>query len=503
MRFGFERSGGAGLVVLASAGAWLVATEPPAPPPIALFFEAVSRDRDRAEAALARLAELWRDDYAIMLVDMARLMRPSDRSDPDAPDLAEGEGGAPAEEPALGVPGEYAASGGSSTLGEGSPIRRRLVRFLEERTGQRFGQDLDAWRRWAWARPYDPHPEYAFFKGAVYGNVDPRMREFFPPGVAATIRLDQVDWGGVGVDGIPPLDRPNVVSAGEAGWLKDRHVVFGVVAGGAARAYPKRILAWHELARDELGGVPLALVYCTLCGSVIPWISEVGGTELTFGTSGLLYRSNKLMFDERTKSLWSALDGRPVVGPLAGKELRLERLPVVTTTWGEWRTLHPETTVLSLDTGHERDYGEGVAYREYFRSPEPMFEIPLRDERLPPKTEVVAVRVRSAGEEHALAIPVERLAASPLAHHVLGGRRFAFVTSPAGATRVYDVGPLTLEAFAGDGRVRDANGGLWLVTEEALVLADDAAVRLPRVPSDRAFWFGWYAQYPETVLVER
>ena len=117
----------------------------------------------------------------------------------------------------------------------------------------------------------DPPPDYAAFKAALYGRVDPRIRLFFPAGVPATIRLDEVDWGGVGVNGIPPLDHPEDAPAAEARWLADDHVVFGIVVNGEARAYPKRILAWHEMARDRVGGVELAIVYCTLCGTVIPY----------------------------------------------------------------------------------------------------------------------------------------------------------------------------------------------------------------------------------------
>jgi hypothetical protein len=116
-----------------------------------------------------------------------------------------------------------------------------------------------------------PHPDDALFEAALYGQIDPRFAEFFPADAPPPlVRLDAVDWGGVGVDGIPPLDHPAHVEASEASWLDDDHVVFGIALGGEARAYPKRILAWHELARDRLGDVELAIDYCTLCGTVIP-----------------------------------------------------------------------------------------------------------------------------------------------------------------------------------------------------------------------------------------
>jgi len=96
----------------------------------------------------------------------------------------------------------------------------------------------------------------------------------------------------------------------------------------------------------------------------------------TLGTSGFLYRSNKLMYDKQTQSLWNTLWGEPVIGPLSEKDIKLERMSVVTTTWGEWRRRHPKTKVLSLETGHERDYAEGVAYRDYFATDQLMFPVP-------------------------------------------------------------------------------------------------------------------------------
>lgn len=107
----------------------------------------------------------------------------------------------------------------------GSPIRRRLLNFLGTQTGQGFGDDLNAWRRWMWTLPYEPHPDYARLKGLVYSEIDPRMRAFFPAGVRATIRLDEIDWGGVTVNGIPPLRSPAVLAASDARYLKDGNIV--------------------------------------------------------------------------------------------------------------------------------------------------------------------------------------------------------------------------------------------------------------------------------------
>lgn len=468
--------------------------------PIELFFQAAARDEKTASAALQTLAAVWRDDYAALIVDVARLMRPAPRpgrvSEPEVP-IVDDETGAAATQRQAEHPRVAIRPSSPSAR-----VRERLTRFLERQTGKRFGDDLWAWRQWFWARPYRPHPDYAAFKGAVYGQIDPRMTQFFRSG-RATVRLDEVDWGGVTVDGIPPLDHPRVVDEQEARYLDDGHVVFGVVVNGEARAYPKRILAWHELARDRLGGVEMTIVYCTLCGTVIPYESEVGGVGRTFGTSGLLYRSNKLMFDRESMSLWSTLEGRPVIGELAGADLQLRAHAVVTTTWGEWRRTHPSTTVLSLDTGHRRDYSEGAAYREYFATDDLMFRVSHTDRRLNNKAEVLVMRLRG---EDGVGRPVA-ISAGFLTKHTLfsldsGGRRFVVLTTPRGANRVYEARGVQFTDWNGRDAAQDAHGRWWRVTEEALLAPDGADAPSPRVAAQRAFWFAWVAQFPETALIK-
>lgn len=113
------------------------------------------------------------------------------------------------------------------------------------------------------------HPDYAEFKARLYEPIDPRFREYFERRPRSLIRLDEIRWGGVRRDGIPPLKNPAMLAASEAGWLQDGDVVFGMAINGDVRAYPKRILAWHEMFKDRIGGRELAGVYCTLCGALI------------------------------------------------------------------------------------------------------------------------------------------------------------------------------------------------------------------------------------------
>ena len=162
--------------------------------------------------------------------------------------------------------------------------------------------------------------------------------------------------GGVNIDGIPTSGAPRVHCAEEATWINDDDLVIGVEIGGDARAYPRRIIDWHEMVNDTVGGIPVSLAYYTLCGSAILYDGRVGDEVYEFGTSGLLYRSNKLMYDRTTRTLWEQYTGEPVWGSLVGSGIRLDILPVVVTTWQAWYADHPDTTVLSIDTGFVRNY---------------------------------------------------------------------------------------------------------------------------------------------------
>jgi hypothetical protein len=377
-------------------------------------------------------------------------------------------------------------------------VRRRLLELLQEKTGQSLGGDVHGWYQWIWSRPPQPHPRYAEFKSRLYGFVDSRFSGYFAADRESTIRLDEVRWGGVRQDGIPPLRSPRMIPAAEADWLADDHVVFGLEVNGHARAYPRRILAWHELFTDEIGGVAVAGVYCTLCGTVILYRTSLEGVDYQLGTSGFLYRSNKLMYDRTTQSLWSTIWGRPVIGPLVGRGIQLERGSVVTTSWREWRRRHPETRVLSLDTGHQRDYSEGAAYRDYFATDELMFNVPKLDRRLKNKAEVLTM-VLEEPPSGPLAIAADFLAANPLHHDRLGEIDIVVLTDRSGANRVYRTGGLRFAQWDRDRTAVDTAGDSWQLSEGRLSAADGR--QLPRLAAQRAFWFGWYAAYPETRLV--
>jgi len=383
----------------------------------------------------------------------------------------------------------------------GSPIATdSIIQTLSEETGQDYGYNTQEWYSWLWNTPEKKITWYDNFKAELYKNIDPRFETYFKDrGDTATIRLDEIRWWGVLQDGIPPLRSPEMITADEAEYLDDDDIVFGIEVNGDARAYPKRILAWHEMFVDTVGGIPVAGVYCTLCGTVILYETEVDGKNYEIGTSGFLYRSNKLMYDKATQSLWSTIKGEPVVGPLVWQWIQLKGRSVVTTTWGEWKKRHPETQVLSLDTGHRRDYGEWVAYNEYFSTDRLMFHTPFNDTRLKNKQEILALRFPAHPKEQ-LAIDINFLEENPVYYDAVGEQKFVVLTDSSGANRVYETGDVVFENYDRDSTITDNNGNTWTLTESELT--SSSGEKLERLPYHRAFWFGWHAVFPESRLVK-
>ena len=206
------------------------------------------------------------------------------------------------------------------------------------------------------------------------------------------------------------------------------------------------------------------------------------------------------MYDKKTQSLWNTIKGEPVLGPLVDKGIKLEHLSVVTTTWGEWKRRHPDTTVLSEKTGFNRNYGEGVAYQNYFGTHELMFNTPFNDSRLKNKQEVLALRFPASPKQQ-LAIDTEFLNKNPLYKNRIGPQKLLILTDRSGANRVYDPKDVNFVSYDRDSIVVDDKGIKWNLTESELIAKNDKR-RLNNLPYHRAFWFGWHATFPETRLIK-
>jgi uncharacterized protein DUF3179 len=265
--------------------------------------------------------------------------------------------------------------------------------------------------------------------------------------------------GGPPRDGIPAINAPKFVPASAAN-LRGTDRVLGLAAEGVAKAYPVRILNWLEIVNDRLGDDAIAVTYCPLCGTGIAYSAQIAGRAATFRVSGLLYNSDLLLYDRSTQSLWSQILGRAVAGPLKGE--RLIPVALMHTTWADWSTQHPDTLVLSEDTGFRRDYSRDP-YAGYASSGDVMFPISRESDRFPPKEPVLGVEWKGHRKSYAF---------SELAK-ALGKRTQGTLDDRLGGERL----------------------SIFFDREHRSARALDSAGR--EIPAYVAFWFAWYAFFPE------
>jgi hypothetical protein len=259
-------------------------------------------------------------------------------------------------------------------------------------------------------------------------------------------------------DCIPSIDEPKYVSVAEATHVADTDVVLALSLNGRHRAWPARILDHHEIVNDWIAGIPVAITWCPLCGSAVGVNREIDGQVTEFGVSGVLYNSDLVFYDRKTETLWDQIIAKGIVGPLTGRELEL--IPITMTRWGNWKAAHPDTDVLSPDTGFDFDYSTD-AYGEYRGEAGLMFPVARTSDAIHPKSVVFGFDL----ESRKVAFTEELLEKSAPIEHELAGQSF-------------DVS-----------------------------LADDGIVKMTNRESGeeyspvRLYWFAWYTFHPETELV--
>lgn len=336
-----------------------------------------------------------------------------------------------------------------------------------------LGKDFNARNNWgiitdhliAWDIPAPP--DYLQFKRAIFVSVFDGWDRLF---VEGDVDWRLVSWGGVLIDDrafdttdepcncIPAADNPRVTNAQDATWLDDDDTVFGIEVNGEFRAYPRQIMEVREMVNDTLGGRDLGIPYCTLCGAAQAYYTDrmpIGVDRPILRTSGLLSRSNKVMYDLNTYSVFDTFLGNALTGQLADRNLKLEQASVITTDWGTWKTAHPETTVLSeeLALGRDPDFRNGRDANG------PIFPVGNVDPRLPVHEDIIGV-ITGSGQ--------------PVAFQ----RSAALVALRNGSA--ISVANIRLELDA---------GGIKAVDEDG-----------KDVGSHQAFWFAWSQFHPQTTL---
>ncbi len=273
------------------------------------------------------------------------------------------------------------------------------------------------------------------------------------------IPAEKIKRGGPPRDGIPSIDKPEFVPADNAGFLKDKDRVIGIYYKGIARAYPVRILNWHEIVNDTFQDTPILISYCPLCNSGMVFSAQDKDLRFTFGVSGLLYNSDVLLYDRQTQSLWSQILGKSISGPLKGIKLNL--LPSSHTTWRQWRQQYPDSQVLSTNTGFRINYKKSP-YMDYARSSDLMFKVEHKNRAYRNKELVLGLTL---GNRHK-AYPFTEL-------------------SKQGLDSFSD-------NFAGKNlRIK------WLQKDKTAMVFDDNGNELATV---LAYWFAWYAFFPDTEI---
>ncbi len=338
-------------------------------------------------------------------------------------------------------------------------------------TGQEYSSSVAIWGDLtstliAWDLP-EP-PGYLQAKANIYTLVEPAWSELFVENSSVDWR--HVSWGGVLIDDrpfdrtddqcncIPAIDNPEVQTAEEADWLDADDIVFGVVINGEARAYPRQIMEVREMVNDSLGGRDFAMPYCTLCGAAQVWFTDNlpdGIDRPVLRTSGLLSRSNKVMYDLTSQSIFDTFVGTADSGVLHDQGISLEGHTVVTSTWAAWVAEHPDTTVLIEDLALGRNFD----FRNGRDANGPIFPIGDVDPRLAVQEDVLGVILEDG---------------TPLAFHV------DTATAAIERGEVVEVEGVRIVRSGTGVQAIDSNGD--------------------EIVGHQAFWFAWSQFYPRTEL---
>ena len=270
------------------------------------------------------------------------------------------------------------------------------------------------------------------------------------------ISVDNILSGGPPRDGIPSIDKPKFITAKEADFLKPEDRVIGVNYKGVTRAYPIRILNWHEIVNDQMNGESVAVTFCPLCGTGIVYSGDFDGKPHQFGVSGLLYNSDVLLYDRETETLWSQILSKGISGKLVNQALKV--IPSSHTSWQSWRKQNPQTLVLSTDTGMKRNYTRSP-YGDYTKNSSTYFPVAFKSKRYHPKERVLGVTINGNHKAYPFS-ELAKLADTTLKDDFAGQQ-------------------LTIE---------------FDVENREGVIKNKAGVILPTVNS---FWFAWYAFHPK------
>ena len=274
----------------------------------------------------------------------------------------------------------------------------------------------------------------------------------------ALVPAELILSGGPQKDGIPALDKPNFIPTNNARFLNSSDRVLGMNYQGIAKAYPIKILNYHEIVNDDFNGHPIIITFCPLCGSGIAYSANISGKKHHFGVSGLLYNSDVLLYDRETESLWSQIMNKAISGPLKGT--RLQTMTLNNTSWQDWKQRYPDSLVLSNNTGYKRDYTTNP-YRDYQLDNNIWFPVATKSDSYHPKALVIGIEING------------KFKAYPFAELEKAGSE---ITDSFADKSLL----VRLNKQHQSGSIFDMKGN--------------------ELPSVTTFWFAWYAFHPEGLV---
>jgi len=307
------------------------------------------------------------------------------------------------------------------------------------------------------------------------------------------VPLEKIKSGGPPKDGIPSIDTPEFTEASQEYHVSDSDTVLGLEINGDVRAYPLSILVWHEIVNDNVGGVPVAVTYCPLCFTNQVFERMIDGQEVEFGTSGKLYNSNLVMYDRLTNSYWSQALGKAIVGELTGYEL--STIPFDVIRWGDWKSLHPDSVVLTTNTGHIRAYGVDP-YGNYYTETRILFPVENTDDRMHPKEIILGF---NDGDVYK-AYKQQDVESAVIINDQINNNPIFLVSLYPENARAFErtVDGKVLEFFFKDESIIDKETNSEWNYDGVAISGALVGTELNRIPFNPGFWFEWIAFHPDT-----
>lgn len=316
-------------------------------------------------------------------------------------------------------------------------------------------------------------------------------------GIKHIVSLDKIKSGGPPKDGIPSIDNPKFMTTSEASFVSDDELVIGLRLNGETKAYPLFILVWHEIVNDKLGNTPVAVTYCPLCFTNQVFERKINGIETEFGTSGKLYNSNLVMYDRNTDSQWSQALGKAITGELAGHELK--RIPFDVIKWSDWKSLYPDSLVLTTDTGQLRPYGSDP-YGDYYTDPRIIFPVENKDDRMHPKEIILGFDDDGIYK----AYRQQDVESNKVINDKINDKNVLLISLYPGMSRAFDRtmdGQILDFEFLNNKIVDKQTNSEWNL-EGLAVSGPLQGMQLSRVVFNPGFWFEWVAFHPETEIYQ-